>query len=280
MEVFPSGSLRDRWVKRFAAVEEAAGKWKSIGLSALQKTSLEADAAQIAANRELVSLGRKTIGQKTRDFAKLSASEKADDVGAVLKAYQSYIDELTKHLKLAERVYLDLNATVRSMPDPFQPLSRLALEKGPVLELLRAAEELDAARRIIAEREAELSELRNQEVTIHALREELAATEMRAVAGAQVAQSAAEATSELDSVLRQWQIREAAMQKDVLQLSHECRAQRLQAVHAGEQQVALRTRLDEASLQRDRETEAHFHEVETLQIALAVAERTVSQLRE
>ena len=61
-------SLTDRWVKKFAVIEEVASKWKPVNLSALQKL-LPSESTEVQAQRELLSEGRKTVSTKTKDFA-------------------------------------------------------------------------------------------------------------------------------------------------------------------------------------------------------------------
>ncbi len=269
-------SLTDRWVKKFAVIEEVASKWKPVNLSALQKL-LPSESTEVQAQRELLSEGRKTVSTKTKDFAKLPTEEKVGQVGSILKTYQGYIDELSKSLKHVQDLYLELNAVVAGLQDPVPLLSRLAGDRQAVLNMCGATEELEKVKRALAEREGELKELRNQEVTIQQLREELADAEMRRVSTQQ--EHTAKETAEIEQIVRQYQQREFAFHEEINQLSQECRKHQIVAVDYSNQLATARSKLEEVQTTKDKEMEQLYAELDQLNLNLAVAERSRARLQ-
>ncbi|PRP81469.1 hypothetical protein PROFUN_10999 [Planoprotostelium fungivorum] len=141
--------------------------------TANERGELDSQAAEIASGKEANAVIRKKLAEQTRDFRKTSDEEKVKSFGVLLKAYQEEIDRLTKKSKFAEHSFLSVYQVLAEAPDPSKGLSALQEEthrSGKIVDLesenrkLRA--ELDSFKR-------EFSGVKNQEVTIRALEDQL-----------------------------------------------------------------------------------------------------------
>ncbi len=262
-------SMLQRWQTRLSAFEDLTGKWRDVGLSALQHSP---DASQLAALREAAVQSRRQLGVRTKEFARLPSEEKLTEMGSLIRMYQEHIDAVTKCENFAEKAFLELHGVVEKMVDPYPMMDKLAREKNTILGFVKAQDECDALRRSLAEYESELLELKNQEVTIERLQAELARAEV--AAASRVEQSAQDASAELQLVLRQWQDREQTMQKDLKDA-----ASRLAKAEADNraleaQAAACRQRLDELAALREQEVDALVTELDDCHTRIQMLEKS------
>mmetsp|Transcript_7593 Transcript_7593/g.23684 ORF Transcript_7593/g.23684 Transcript_7593/m.23684 type:complete len:624 (-) Transcript_7593:71-1942(-) len=264
--------------KRFEAVEALAAAWKNTGLAVFQKGAAESDALRIAANAELVSAGRREVSGKTREFAKLEPEQKLAELGSLVKSYQAYVDEITRALRHAESAHRNTHQFLKQLQDPYPTLEKFLRCKSSIVSLANAATSTSSLRAQLREREAELGELRNQEVTIRQLREEIAQLELSAATNDR--QAASDASAETQQLLQQWQERENAVQMELAQLSQECRKHQLLAADLKQELSTAQDDLRSVRAQVDREADEHQTELTELRIQLGVAEHDRAKLNE
>ncbi|CAI7819911.1 unnamed protein product [Closterium sp. NIES-53] len=123
---------------------------------------------KIAENQEASSKNRRKLAESTRDFKKAGKEEQSRLFGALLKAYQEEVDNLTKRAKFAEAAFLGVYQKLYEAPDPVPSLASAA-------EVAASAAELAAEnRRMHAELEefrSESAHLKNQQATVRRLEE-------------------------------------------------------------------------------------------------------------
>ncbi|KAJ6263617.1 hypothetical protein Dda_2185 [Drechslerella dactyloides] len=100
------------------AFQKAIAVWRSIDLSSLQK-QLDAEASEIITNQRDDLVERKEVAQKTKDFRKLSDSDKLAEYKGLLKAYQQFIDHISNHRKSTESRFLNVYNHLSEAPDPY-----------------------------------------------------------------------------------------------------------------------------------------------------------------
>ncbi|CAI6008010.1 unnamed protein product [Closterium sp. NIES-65] len=132
------------------------------------RTSLDEQGLKIAENQEASSKNRRKLAESTRDFKKAGKEEQSKLFGALLKAYQEEVDNLTKRAKFAEASFLGVYQKLYEAPDPVPSLASAAEVAANAAEL--AAEN----RRMHAELEefrSESAHLKNQQATVRRLEE-------------------------------------------------------------------------------------------------------------
>ncbi|KAJ3192666.1 hypothetical protein HK101_006149 [Irineochytrium annulatum] len=100
-----------------------------INLGALQK-DLDAQGLEIVENQKEGLQTRKKLAEQTKEFKKVPDEEKLQQFKALLKAYQSEIDNVTKRSKLAETCFLNLYRLLAEAPDPAPLISAVAVCKS------------------------------------------------------------------------------------------------------------------------------------------------------
>jgi predicted nucleic acid-binding Zn-ribbon protein len=266
------------WTLRIQSLEELNTSWKGYGLSIFQRGAAESDALRIAANTELVAAGRREVSGQTRDFAKLDPEQKLAQLGSLVKGYQTYVDEVTRALKHAESAHKNVHSYLKQLSDPYPVLERFLRHKAALLSLLKGSDSADSLRKQLRDREAELAELTNQEVTIRHLREQIAELELQATVDE--GQQEANASAEVAQVLRQWQERENAVQKELAMMSQECRRVQLFNNDLKAQLESTTEDLQTARIHADKAADEAAHEIEELRIALGTAQHDRERMHE
>ncbi|CUG06410.1 transmembrane protein, putative [Bodo saltans] len=165
---------------------------------------------------------------------------------------------------------------VRAMTDPYPMMEKFAREKQTILEFVSASQETEQLRRVVAEREAELAGLKNQEVTIANLREELdEAQHERAEA---VQQSAADTSHEWEGILRGYQQREASAAQELAQVQQESVRWRLLQQGSSEQLISLRSKLEDVEAAREREIAGLVEELDEANTQVALKDSEIGRL--
>jgi len=62
---------------------------------------------------------RKDVAQKTKDFRKLSDTDKLVEYKTLLKSYQQFIDHISNHRKSTESLFLNIYNHLSEAPDPY-----------------------------------------------------------------------------------------------------------------------------------------------------------------
>ncbi|CAI5741173.1 unnamed protein product [Hyaloperonospora brassicae] len=126
----------------------------------------------IKSDKDASVRSRKKLAETTRQFRRLACdSEKAAALGPLLKAYQEEIDHLTRRAKYSENAFFQLYKGLYAAPDPAPALSLVA--SGSDTDDLRI--ENAKLKRELKDFEAEFATLKNQDITIRNLEEQVAA---------------------------------------------------------------------------------------------------------
>ncbi|CAG8733468.1 4098_t:CDS:2, partial [Acaulospora colombiana] len=130
---------------------DALAAWKEINLGELQKT-LDAQGVELVENQKESVVGRKALADKTREFKKLPDEEKLGEFKALLKAYQTEIDNLTRRTKSSETAFLSVYKILAEAPDPY-PLLDAAIDQ---MVKVGESKELEAEIQLLKSENAEL----------------------------------------------------------------------------------------------------------------------------
>jgi len=125
---------------------------------------------ELKSAKETAQSQRKLLAESTKEFRKMTDTEKVVTVKDLIKSYQTEIDTLTKRARASDGAFFALYKDLFEAPDPVEAL-KLALSARPraaasELEVQKLKGEVEAY-------EAEFRELKNQDVTIRKLEEQL-----------------------------------------------------------------------------------------------------------
>lgn len=168
-------------------------KWISVDFPAVQK-DLDADAEAIGSRRDASDASRKQLVQAVKAFRGSASDEVRGAVGSLMKLFQAEVDSLSKRSKAAELSFLAVYRKLVQAPNPV-PLLQSAVEAERRAAASQAvALENARLKETIAEYRTEFNEMKNQDGTIKALKEQLRDLEQRgdAVVEEKVAQALAE----------------------------------------------------------------------------------------
>jgi homeobox protein cut-like len=178
--------------------EQAIKAWTDIGLTSLQK-ALDDEGVKIVENQTESLQGRKELANRTKTFRKLNDEEKLADIKALLKLYQTEIDNLTNRGKFAESCFMNLYKLLAEAPDP-RPLLEASVDS-----VLSASEVTR-----LADENARLNDLVSRHADYDTIKGKLMKLELEFIetARAKVAAKEAEMAALMDEKERSWKIRE------------------------------------------------------------------------
>uniref|UniRef100_A0A8C7JVX6 Protein CASP n=1 Tax=Oncorhynchus kisutch TaxID=8019 RepID=A0A8C7JVX6_ONCKI len=134
---------------------------------------LDATATQLANRQDESEQSRKKLIDQSRDFKKNTPEDVRKQVAPLLKSFQGEIDALSKRSKEAEGSFLNVYKRLIDVPDPVP-----VLELGQQLHLkLQRMHDIETEnlklRETLEDYNKEFAEVKNQEVTIKALKEKI-----------------------------------------------------------------------------------------------------------
>lgn len=144
--------------------------WKAFDLDS-KRVALDSQGSAMKTEKEASVRSRKKLAETTKNFRRLADSEKIAAVGSLLRAYQEEVDNLTRRAKFSENAFFMLYKELYAAPDPVTSLEVIADMKVPELE-----EENKKLRRELRDYETEFASLKNQDITIRKLEEQLNAS--------------------------------------------------------------------------------------------------------
>ncbi|XP_032446294.1 cut-like homeobox 1b isoform X1 [Xiphophorus hellerii] len=146
--------------------------WKRFDLQQLQK-ELDATATQLANRQDESEQSRKKLIDLSREFKKTTPEDLRKQVAPLLKSFQGEIDALSKRSKEAEAAFLNVYKKIIDVPDPV-PVLELAQQLQLKLQRMHDIEtENTKLRETLEDYNKEFAEVKNQEVTIKALKEKI-----------------------------------------------------------------------------------------------------------
>ncbi|KAL1598923.1 hypothetical protein SLS60_008068 [Paraconiothyrium brasiliense] len=106
--------------------QKAIGAWRNIDLTTLVP-QLDTVASDLVAHQRDTLTQRKDLAQKTKDFRKLDDASKLNDIKAILKSYQGFIDLITNQSKSVQAAFFQLYSPLSEAPDPY-PLLEASID--------------------------------------------------------------------------------------------------------------------------------------------------------
>lgn len=145
--------------------------WKAFDLDS-KRVMLDTQGGTMKTEKENSLKSRKKLAETTKSFRKLSDADKANGMGPLLRAYQEEIDSLTRRAKYSENAFFMLYKGLYTAPDPVPSLEMANDSKVAELE-----EDNRRLKREVHDFEVEFASLKNQDITIRKLEEQLASME-------------------------------------------------------------------------------------------------------
>ncbi|XP_018104590.1 protein CASP isoform X3 [Xenopus laevis] len=146
--------------------------WKRFDLQQLQR-ELDTTATVLANRQDESEQSRKNLIDQSREFKKNTPEDLRKQAAPLLKSFQAEIDALSKRSKEAEAAFLNVYKRLIDVPDPLP-----ALDLGQQLQLkVQRMHDIETEnqklRETLDEYNKEFAEVKNQEVTIKALKEKI-----------------------------------------------------------------------------------------------------------
>lgn len=146
--------------------------WKTFDLPKLQH-SLDQTATDLAGRQDESEASRKRLVEQMKMFKRSSSDEVRKSVSPLLKSFQTEIDSLTKRSKASEADFLNLYKKVIELPNPVSALDQAETYHKKNQRLNDVETENQKLRETLTEYNKEFAEVKNQEVTIKALKEKV-----------------------------------------------------------------------------------------------------------
>jgi len=150
-------------------VEKVKGFWLEFNLDD-RRTGLDRQCLEMRELKGLSTGGRKRLNELTRSFRSKSKEDQLVQMTELLKAYQEEIDQLSKRSKFAESSFFSLYKAVYEAPDPYPILEQLT---STISGSLMYPLEIERLKGEIAQYDIEFQQLKNQDITIRRLEEQL-----------------------------------------------------------------------------------------------------------
>ncbi|KAM4820611.1 protein CASP isoform 14-T14 [Thomomys bottae] len=137
------------------------------------KRELDATATVLANRQDESEQSRKRLIEQSREFKKSTPEDLRKQVAPLLKSFQGEIDALSKRSKEAEAAFLNVYKRLIDVPDPVPALDLGQQLQLKVQRLHDIETENQKLRETLEEYNKEFAEVKNQEVTIKALKEKI-----------------------------------------------------------------------------------------------------------
>ncbi|KAG7394286.1 Cut-like homeobox [Phytophthora boehmeriae] len=176
--------------------------WKAFDLDS-KRVALDSQGSTMKTDKDASVRSRKKLAEATKQFRRLASdADKAAEAGPLLKAYQEEIDHLTRRAKFSENAFFQLYKGLYAAPDPAPALAFVASSAGSD----DLAEENKKLKRELKEYEAEFASLKNQDITIRKLEEQVAAAkrEREDALHQQVEQRTRELENQMENAKLEW----------------------------------------------------------------------------
>lgn len=255
--------------------------WKRFDLQQLQR-ELDATATVLANRQDESEQSRKRLIEQSREFKKNTPEDLRKQVAPLLKSFQGEIDALSKRSKEAEAAFLTVYKRLIDVPDPVP-----ALDVGQQLEIkvqrLHDIEtENQKLRETLEEYNKEFAEVKNQEVTIKALKEKIREYEQTLKSQAETIALEKEQKLQNDFAEKERKLQETQMSTTSKLEEAEHKLQTLQTAleKTRTELFDLKTKYDEETTAKADEIEMTMTDLERANQRAEVAQREAETLRE
>ncbi|XP_050178067.1 homeobox protein cut-like 1 isoform X5 [Myiozetetes cayanensis] len=255
--------------------------WKRFDLQQLQR-ELDTTATILANRQDESEQSRKKLIEQSREFKKNTPEDLRKQVAPLLKSFQGEIDALGKRSKEAEAAFLNVYKRLIDVPDPVP-----ALDLGQQLQLkVQRMHDIETEnqklRETLEEYNKEFAEVKNQEVTIKALKEKIREYEQTLKNQAENIALEKEQKLQNDFAEKERKLQETQMSTASKLEEAEHKVQALQAAleKTRTELFDLKTKYDEETTAKADEIEMIMTDLERANQRAEVAQREAETLRE
>lgn len=255
--------------------------WKRFDLQQLQR-ELDTTATVLANRQDESEQSRKKLIDQSREFKKNTPEDLRKQVAPLLKSFQAEIDALSKRSKEAEAAFLNVYKRLIDVPDPVP-----ALDLGQQLQLkVQRMHDIETEnqklRETLDEYNKEFAEVKNQEVTIKALKEKIREYEQTLKNQAENLALEKEQKLQNDFAEKERKLQETQMSTSSKLEETEHRVQVLQTALEKSQAALfdLKTKYDEETSAKSDEIEMIMTDLERANQRAEVAQREAEALKE
>uniref|UniRef100_A0A087Y145 Protein CASP n=1 Tax=Poecilia formosa TaxID=48698 RepID=A0A087Y145_POEFO len=248
----------------------------------LQK-ELDATATQLANRQDESEQSRKKLIDLSREFKKTTPEDLRKQVAPLLKSFQGEIDALSKRSKEAEAAFLNVYKKIIDVPDPV-PVLELAQQLQLKLQRMHDIEtENTKLRETLEDYNKEFAEVKNQEVTIKALKEKIREYEQTLKNQAENLAQEKQLQLHNDYAEKERKLQESqdSMSSRLKEAEHKAQSLQTAALETTQAELFdLKTKYDEESTAKADEIEMVMTDLERANQRAEAAEREAEALRE
>uniref|UniRef100_A0A7N4V379 Protein CASP n=1 Tax=Sarcophilus harrisii TaxID=9305 RepID=A0A7N4V379_SARHA len=247
-----------------------------------RERELDATATVLANRQDESEQSRKRLIEQSREFKKNTPEDLRKQVAPLLKSFQGEIDALSKRSKEAEAAFLNVYKRLIDVPDPVP-----ALDLGQQLQLkVQRMHDIETEnqklRETLEEYNKEFAEVKNQEVTIKALKEKIREYEQTLKNQAENIALEKEQKLQNDFAEKERKLQETQMSTASKLEEAEHKVQTLQTAleKTRTELFDLKTKYDEETTAKADEIEMIMTDLERANQRAEVAQREAETLRE
>ncbi|XP_077350357.1 cut-like homeobox 1b isoform X3 [Festucalex cinctus] len=251
-------------------------------LPILVKKELDATATQLANRQDESEQSRKKLIDLSREFKKNTPEEFRKQVAPLLKSFQGEIDALSKRSKEAEAAFLNVYKKIIDVPDPV-PVLELAQQLQLKLQRMHDIEtENSKLRETLEDYNKEFAEVKNQEVTIKALKEKIRDYEQSLKNQAENLAQETQLQLHNDYAEKERKLQESqdSMSSRLEEAEHKAQSLQTALETTQAELFDLKTKYDEESSAKSDEIEMVMTDLERANQRAEVAQREAESLRE
>ncbi|XP_019502410.1 PREDICTED: protein CASP isoform X2 [Hipposideros armiger] len=259
-----------------------SARWMLCVAEAKLKRELDATATVLANRQDESEQSRKRLIEQSREFKKNTPEDLRKQVAPLLKSFQGEIDALSKRSKEAEAAFLNVYKRLIDVPDPVA-----ALDLGQQLQLkVQRMHDIETEnqklRETLEEYNKEFAEVKNQEVTIKALKEKIREYEQTLKNQAETIALEKEQKLQNDFAEKERKLQETQMSTTSKLEEAEHKVQTLQTAleKTRTELFDLKTKYDEEITAKADEIEIIMTDLERANQRAEVAQREAETLRE
>ncbi|XP_025919417.1 protein CASP, partial [Apteryx rowi] len=243
---------------------------------------LDATATILANRQDESEQSRKKLIEQSREFKKNTPEDLRKQVAPLLKSFQGEIDALGKRSKEAEAAFLNVYKRLIDVPDPVP-----ALDLGQQLQLkVQRMHDIETEnqklRETLEEYNKEFAEVKNQEVTIKALKEKIREYEQTLKNQAENIALEKEQKLQNDFAEKERKLQETQMStaSKLEEAEHKVQALQTALEKTRTELFDLKTKYDEETTAKADEIEMIMTDLERANQRAEVAQREAETLRE
>ncbi|XP_067561923.1 protein CASP isoform X4 [Pseudorca crassidens] len=259
-----------------------SARWMLCVAGVKLKRELDATATVLANRQDESEQSRKRLIEQSREFKKNTPEDLRKQVAPLLKSFQGEIDALSKRSKEAEAAFLNVYKRLIDVPDPVPALDLGQQLQLKVQRLHDIETENQKLRETLEEYNKEFAEVKNQEVTIKALKEKIREYEQTLKNQAETIALEKEQKLQNDFAEKERKLQETQMSTTSKLEEAEHKVQTLQTAleKTRTELFDLKTKYDEEITAKADEIEMIMTDLERANQRAEVAQREAETLRE